>query len=252
MFESFPDARLAIQLPGPGTQRGSSVALGADDSVALVGDFYESVDLGQGAVPVVGGADGLVAVYQPDGDLLWSRVYGSDGTDMALEVRVHPDGGYLVSGVVSGVVDVGGESTPGLGGQDGFVCHYRADGTLAWLTPLAGPADDRAASLAVGSHIFVAGSFGDTMDLGTVSLTATGTQDAFVAALDPDNGAVLWADRYAGPGEVTVVTNSLALDPHTGEIALIARFRGHLSLLDSETDSQGQHDAFLLHILPPL
>jgi hypothetical protein len=91
----------------------------------------------------LGDRDAFVRVYGPDGDLLWTRQFGTERRDEATAVAVGNDGRIFVSGTTYG--DLDGE----IGGGDVFVRALDADGETLWTRQLGTEGTDMSADLAV-------------------------------------------------------------------------------------------------------
>ncbi len=72
------------------------------------------------------------------------------------------------------------------GSDDVFVARLSAAGKLLWATSLGGHDNDYARGIAVSSagRCSIAGHFGGTASFGSVSKTASGMSDIYVATLD--------------------------------------------------------------------
>jgi hypothetical protein len=109
----------------------------------------------------------------------------------------------LGSGVATAV-----DAAPG--GSNVFVASLdptlssTAGNTIAWY---GGSGDDTATAMAVANgQIYVAGKTSSDLP-GT---TAIGTQDGFLAQIDPTSGAATWSERFSGPGG-SVAPTSIAV-----------------------------------------
>ncbi len=70
-----------------------------------------------------GGRDVYVVRTGSDGDSLWSRAFGGDGSDSAFAVKQTPDGGFIVAG---------NSTSFGNGSQDVFLIRLDAGGDTLW------------------------------------------------------------------------------------------------------------------------
>ncbi len=139
-----------------------------------------------------GGRDVFVAHFRAaDGQLLWSRQFGSSGTDLARAIATNGAGVSFVVGETNGVLD----RQPLSGDYDMFLTRYDADGSRAWTRLLGTTAFDGgravAVDLATGTDIFVCGSTAQTTSglPGTAGLG--GSSDAFLARYH-SNGTRVW------------------------------------------------------------
>ncbi len=80
-----------------------------------------------------GGIDAFVRKYHANGTLLWTRQFGTAGSDVVRAVTVDLANNIVVVGTTDG--DLAGL----VGAQDGFVRVYSPDGDLLWTRQFGGP-----------------------------------------------------------------------------------------------------------------
>jgi hypothetical protein len=141
---------------------------------------------------VKGGADAFIRRYDRSGKLLWTRQFGTDGQDMAVDVAAD-SGGITVVGVTDGSFS-GGATT--LGTDDLFVRRYSRSGTHLWTRQFGTTKDEDAGAIAAnGSGIIVVGTTWGTL----AGTSPAGDADAVVRKYDR-TGKVLWTRQF-GTGE---------------------------------------------------
>jgi len=91
-----------------------------------------------------GGNDIFVAKYDRDGNLSWTRQFGTSESDVAHGLDFLSDGSVYVAGETRGAL--GGTSA---GDSDLFVAKLDASGTLLWLRQFGTPAADAAFGVSV-------------------------------------------------------------------------------------------------------
>ena len=113
-----------------------------------------------------------------DGNLAWSKAYGSPAEDFALAATRTPDGGFALAGRTQGL---------SANAWDALILRLDPAGEVVWTQRLGGSDDDLASAVrAVPGGLWIAGH---GVGLGT------GSQDAFVARLAGD-GTVVGARAY--------------------------------------------------------
>jgi hypothetical protein len=134
-----------------------------------------------------GGKDIFVRAYRPDGDVLWTREFGTPKDDTALGVTAVGDRIYLAGTTAETLPGQTGE-----GGTDAFVRAYDLDGQTLWTRQFGSPAADGAEAVtALTDAVYVAGG-----TLGALpGQTSAGGMDAFVRAYDSD-GVALWTRQF--------------------------------------------------------
>ena len=138
-----------------------------------------------------GNWDAFVRKYDADGNELWTRQFGTSGTDWVLGISSDSSGVYL-AGNTTGIFP-GQTSSSGF---DAFVRKYDADGNELWTTQFSASPHDRAFDISVDSSgVYVAG-----LTYGTLpGQTSSGGYDAFVRKYDT-NGNEVWTRQFGTPG----------------------------------------------------
>lgn len=196
------------QAGGVDEDTGRDVTVDAGGNVYWVGSFTGTSTWGQGADAETrtsaGSSDGFVARYAPDGTLDWVLAVGGPEGDAMYGVSMladDPVGVFplVASGTFRSVSFFGTIPLQSRGASDVVVLSMDpAAGTVAWAQQIGGNGNDYTRSVAVypGQQIAVAGSFENTILVGSDVLTSAGFSDAFVAGLTEDG--VVTAGRRAG------------------------------------------------------
>jgi Bacterial Ig-like domain (group 3)/SdrD B-like domain/Beta-propeller repeat len=166
--------------------------------------FVGSLPVGGGFLPgqtSAGAGDAFVRKYDPAGNEIWTRQFGSADADGATAVSVGASGVYVVGSVGgSRLVGGGGGSLPGqtsAGYQDAFVREYDAAGNQLWTRQFGSTGLDNANGVAVDAGgVYVAGGLFGTLP-GQVN---AGSGDAFLRKLDA-SGAELWTHQFGTDGD---------------------------------------------------
>lgn len=152
-------------------------------------------------------------------------VIGSSWTALLpSDVAITSSGGIAVAGSFSGSATVGSTTLASAGGSDGFVATFDAARAFDWAWAFGGTGNDLAAAIDVdGDDLVVAGSFRNTITVGTDSLTSQGLGDGVAVYLDAE-GQV--RDAFAfGRGADAMSTTSLAVHEHH-RVAVAGSVRG--------------------------
>ena len=180
------------------------------------GDVYvtgwtEGVLPGQTAAG--GHFDAFLRKYDPSGRELWTRQFGSGGSDRASGVVIDGRGDAYVSGSTSGVLD--GQQT--YGDDDVFVLKFDPSGKTMWVRQFGSDALEKASAMAVDSrdNVYLVG-----LTLGAVvGQMSDEDGDIFVRKYDP-SGRELWTRQFGS-------------ETHDEVFALSVDGRGHLYLVGS-------------------
>jgi hypothetical protein len=166
----------------------TGVAVDASDDIYLAGSTEGALD-GEGA----GNSDLLVAKFDGDGTMLWTRQHGSPGNDVGQAIVVDGDGDVVVAGHTVGVY-VEGLPLPQI---DVLVAKFAPDGAKLWTQQFGTDYDDLVYGVAAtsdGAYHVVGGTRGQ-FD-GNVF---QGLADAFVARRDHEGDEVS-THQFGGEG----------------------------------------------------
>lgn len=178
----------------------AAVTTDAQGNIILAGSIGWPVDFGGGTLTPAGYTDVIVVKFDPDGQHLFSRVFGNDwGWQQASAVGADNSGLIHLTGGFTGTIDFGGdvlESTgdyPYLEHSDVFMTTLDPQGNHVWSARF-GDSDltiadtEYGTALAVGvDRVAYAGNFVGTIDFDQHELTSgTDDQDIFVVSFgDP-------------------------------------------------------------------
>src|SRR5262249_54190957 len=165
-----------------------ATAVAVDGSAVYVAGFALGALPGQTSA---GGDDAFVRKYDTAGNELWTRQFGTPGSDQVTGVAADAAGVYL-SGFASGTLP----GQTGAGGQDAFVRHYDADGNVLWTSQFGTASMDSATGIVVdASGVYVSGFTGGTL----TGQTSAGDDDAFLRKYDA-SGTALWTRQFGSGG----------------------------------------------------
>ena len=211
----------ATYLGGSGSDVGWALALDASGNVVVMGATSSSdfPMVGNSVQKKIGGGqDAFVAKLDPSGStLLYSTYYGGTASETVMTGGLDSQGNIVVCGGTASTdykTTTGSAQIASAGGTDGFLFKLSADGSaVIFSTFLGGSANDQINALAFdqSDNIYVGGQTTST-DLKTTTGAAQpktgGSQDAFVAKLDPA-GKTLGFMTYLG-GTSTDYANGIA------------------------------------------
>jgi len=142
-------------------------------------------DLGD---PSAGKADLVIVKYDPSGDLIWSRQFGSAGYDLAQGAALGGDGNLYLVGYTDGHLYASNS-----GGLDAFVAKFSPDGTLLWGRQFGSGGDDEGSGIAAdqaGNVYAVGTTYGPLFG----PMSAERDSDCFLVKYDSE-GNQLWGKR---------------------------------------------------------
>ncbi len=231
--------------PGPAQQL-QAVAIGPTGEVAIAGSFRGgALDLGGGALSAGDDPDLFVALFDWQLNPIWSRDFGDEDDQIANAVGF-ADGHVVSCGSFQG--DLGGQLVATDDSWDAYVVMQDAsNGNWAKHKQFAGPSFQGCAALAVNpaGYIFLAGTFGDTVDFGDGHvLSAVGVQKSYVVKLDFELNTI-WANGYGLSG--TSIMQDIALTP-SGEVVVVGTYDGEIDFGGNKFTTSGSKDVFVARL----
>lgn len=232
---------------------GRAVAVDADDNIVLAGDFHESIVLGGKTLTSAGNADVLLAKFDADGKLLWSRSFGDHFHDFTVGLALDHNGHIVMTGGFELNIDFGGGELKGERKKEIFLAKFTGDGRHLWSKRFGSRDDDVGSGLAVDSYgnVYLSGWFWKDVDFGGGALESAGQSDVVLAKYAPD-GSFVWAKRFGDAG--SDFGRALAVDD-TDHIVLVGTFRGTIDFGGEPIEFGGtkkkpEGDAFIAKFAP--
>ncbi len=166
---------------------------------AYIGGFTLGGSL---AAPAAGSFDAFVAKYDPTGNQLWARQFGTSAGDSISGMTVDAAGNLYITGREHGNL-----AANNAGAVDVFVAKYDTLGNEIWTRQLGTGGNDLSQSIAVDAtgNLYVAG-----YTEGNLGGTNAGDYDSFLLKYD-SLGSLLWS-RQLGTSAFDF-SSSVAVDP---------------------------------------
>ena len=222
------------------------IAVNADGSVVVVGNFYGTLNLGGGALTSVGGYDVFMVKYSSTGLYQWSQRIGGAGSEYATGVAVDSLGSLLLTGWAQGTtVSFGGASLSTVSGsRDVFLARYGANGAHLWSKTFGGSSADQGLAVAVdaGGNATITGEFAGSVSFGGATLSSAGSTDIFVATFS-SGGIPLQSWREGGTSADQ--GRAIGIDG-LGNIDVAASFQGSMVVGGQTLTSTGATDIALM------
>lgn len=141
---------------------------------------------------------GLLSVQAQSPTVVWQKLYGGSGEEIANKVKQTVDGGYIVAGYTT---SSNGDVTSNHGNYDYWVLKLDATGAIEWQKTYGGTFDDRANDVeqtSDGGYIVVGVSESTNGDI----TNYRGDKDFWVLKLSAD-GTIEWQKKYGGDDKET-------------------------------------------------
>ncbi len=140
-------------------------------------------------------------------EYFWAKQVTSTNPVQAFNVALDSSGNVYAIGRFEGTADfdpgAGTANLTSVGDKDIFILKLDSAGNYVWALQMGGTGDDRGRGVVVDGvgNIYVTGYFSGTADVdpgpGTYNLVSAGSEDTFVAKLDPAANLV-WAGQASG------------------------------------------------------
>ncbi len=206
----------ATALGGCDDGKATAVAVGADGSLYVAGEFYGTMQTPCGtelAVPEGVWHDLFVMAFSADGECLWATRLGGDNAEYANDLAILDNGivvvGVTESSLMTSADDFADACLPP-SCHDGFVAFIGFDGKISSIRRMGGEgaAHVSAAVPAEGDSVVVAGRFGGgSFDFNGQPLKKTEGVHGIVSRL-PAKGGIDWSLVLSG--QETVRASSVA------------------------------------------
>jgi hypothetical protein len=225
-----------------GTDRwdeGSAVAVDAENAIYVTGVLGIAQVDGNGKTTAVD-VQSFLTKLDADGEIIWTKQWGTDEDDYALAVAVDNEGNAIVSGKTKGALPNNSHK----GEYDIYVIKFDTDGAILWTTQYGTDKSEEANRIEIDSagNIYIGGSSKGSIDGQTnAGNPLMATEDPFVSKFD-SNGSKLWTQLRGGTARD--VATGMALDSN-GTVFLTGETYGAFP----GTVSIGGRDIFLLYFL---
>ncbi|SDR03589.1 hypothetical protein SAMN05421664_3222 [Chryseobacterium soldanellicola] len=131
------------------------------------------------------------------GAVVWTRTYGSSGTDTCFSSFATSDGGAILAGYSTGSAN-GDVTATNHGGDDMWVVKLNSAGNIQWQRLLGGTGNERATSvIQTADGNFVVAGYSTSSANGDVTATSHGAADVCVFKLS-STGTTLWHRLFGG------------------------------------------------------
>jgi len=187
---------------------------GSDGSIYIAGTTTGSL----GGI-INGPTDAFLTKYNSVGTVIWTKQFGSSGSDSAAGITIGSDGSVYVTGFTKGSID-------GLtysGENDVFISKYTQDGAKSWTKLLGTSGEDRALSISTGidGSVYLTGITAGSLD-GKIN---KGDTAGFLAKYSTD-GAKIWVELIDTSSEDNALSVATSTD---GSIYVTGYTEGQLN-----------------------
>lgn len=187
-----------------GTNSDMSFSISYNNGYAYVtGVFRGTATFGSTVLISSGQADGFLAKYDDNGNLIWAKKAGASSSEDRTDEITFENGNimYMCASYVDGAM-YDGMLLTGNGGVDAFILKLDTAGNLLKYMPIGGTSNDYTFDLKLmNGSLYIAGDFySNTIDFGLgMTENNQGSYDGFVAKYDTALN-VIWGHAGGGSG----------------------------------------------------
>lgn len=207
---------------------GFGIAVDASNSVAIVGNFSNTVNFGGVPLTSAGSTDAFVVKYAENGDHRWSTRLGGGAADMGQGIAADVMGGVVVTGTNNGA----------------FLVKYDTNGAQEWSQSFRSTIGVQGQDVAFSPAgvITFTGNLRGTTNFGGASLTSAGDDDVFLAFFE-GTGTHRWSQRFGNAGDDW--GHGCTFDP-SGDLILTGVFSSSVDFGGGALVSAGLNDVYLV------
>ena len=204
---------------------GSKIAVDGSENVYVAGWFKDTIVFAGYTLISKGENDIFITKYDSQGLVQWAHSAGGPASDHVSGMSVDQNGNVHITGYFKDDFALSGSTNLNSAGDyDIFLAAYDTSGKLKWARQAGGKSSDGGADLTTDSsgNIYVVGYFAKQATFQETTLSALGSQDAFVALYSPE-GDLEWVRQGGGAGYDWA--NCVATD-RQGNAYITGKFQG--------------------------
>jgi hypothetical protein len=196
-----------------GHEEVSSIATDASGNIYATGYYNGDITIGSTPLTHAGNGDVFFAKYSSAGTVEWAKSLSSTSEEVGISVAVDATGVYVIGYFWAGAnLDFDPDGGVQLVAAEGvtynaFMAKYSlVDGSFIWAKPLNDSWNATGKPIiADGTSIYITGAYIGTNDFdtgaGTVTRTAVGADDVYLARYSASDGSLVWVSTFGSPDD---------------------------------------------------
>jgi len=187
----------AVGFGGKETERIWDIKAGKSGNIFITGEFSDTLEIGNKKFPSEGLSDLFLAKFDPEGNLVWMKTYGSHNEDIAIAIGTDQHENCYFTGFFTDTLKISDTSLIAMGGWDLFLIKTDSSGKYQWARQIKGTAGEVGYGISVTSNGFayITGWYQDSVIFHNGSVLHNfGSSDILLAKYSP-GGDLLWASH---------------------------------------------------------
>lgn len=247
-FDPDGNCLWAATASGTASEYGNEIVVTSNGNSVVIGNTQGTMAFGSDTLPHADNTDIFLVKYDVNGNRIWSKGLPGIGDSGGRAVSSDDLENTYIAGSFEGGIQIDSVLYDPLtdAGNDIFIARFAPDGTLVWARRFGGAGDDHARGIDVDANgnCYVSGVFSNTVDLGGITLTASGSSDIFLLKLD-DLGNSIWAKKIGDAGAEEGC--EIEVDPD-GDVVVSGGFSQAITLGAASFTSIGVRDVFIARL----
>jgi len=224
----------------------AEVRFAANGDIVVAGFSTGTIDFGGPPLTSSGGADIVVAKLDAAGNHIWSKKFGSTGSQRCQSMAIDASGNIWLTGDFDGALNFGGATLNGAGSDDVYVAKLDASGNHLFSASYGDSASQISWAMnveATSGDVFVLGGFLGSIDFGGPGSfnAGTGQDDVFLARF-ATSGSHVWSHATGD----SAYQAGLGVDfQSNGASIAVGSFGGTVDFGGGNVSAMGMNDAFV-------
>jgi len=212
LFDDKMDVIWEKQVSSEGYLQVTSIKQDQEENVYVAGSFSFNLAL-KDTFTSQGYTDCFIMKYNPDGEMLWGRSYGTWYYDYAGELIPDGSGGMFLTGSISDALTIDNQTinqSPDI--NSACIIQFAPEGRAIWADGISGTGYSYSNGIAIDNkgNLYITGTFRDALEKENHKLISQGDQDVFVAKyfICPDGRGEITGNPHLCPGQQTLLAIS--------------------------------------------
>jgi hypothetical protein len=181
------------------TEYVKKITIDKSGNIVAAGIFAWNATFGNTSLQGAGNNDIFIAKYSPDGELLWTKSFGSFGHDYLFDMDLDESENIYFTGILNGSITPDEENNregeiPQ--GSNTFIAKLESSGSLAWLRRYQGAANSTLLSIDKNNYIYYGINYDSEITIDGIKIEPQGKSDFLIQRINTE-GETIWQKKYS-------------------------------------------------------